>query len=113
MLYAVSVFEEYYEALKHSNTLRGSTLTENDILAKNHLGNVIPTKEIYDEMENIYYFNIYTSKGLEFVQEAFKSERCDYFPLELGEYRYDADYEEWKSKKEEFEELNGIWNFYS
>ena len=60
-------------------------------------------------MDDVFYFSVRTEKALEFMQQIFEDYDYDYPLKELGDYRYDKDFDEWRNKADEYQELDKKW----
>ncbi len=102
-------FDSYEEAREHLVEKAVENIGAYDLLAFTEDGKRILPIGIDKRIDDIFYLSIRTGKALEFMKQVFEDYEYDY-PLEkLGDYRYDKDFDDWRNKVDEYQDLDEKW----
>lgn len=107
------VFYTYEKARKYLVEKAVESIGTDDLLAFTEDGKRVPTIDIDDRMDDIYYLSIRTARALEFMRQVFEDYEYDYFLEKPGDYRYEKDFDDWRNKVDEYQELDEKWKVFS
>ena len=102
-------FDSYEEARKHLVEKAVENISTYDLAAFTGDGRRIFPIDIDERMDDIYYLSIRTVKALEFMRQVFEDYEYNYFLEKPGDYRYDMNFECWRNKVDEYQELDEKW----
>lgn len=102
-------FNTYEKARKHVVKKAVEDIVAHDLLAFTEDWQQVFPADIDERMDDVFYFSVRTEKALEFMQQVFEDYDYDYPLEELGDYRYDKDFDEWRNKANEYQELDEKW----
>lgn len=103
------IFDTYEEARKHLVEKAVESIGAHDLLALTEDGKKVPTIDIANQMDDIFYLSIRTKEALNFMRQVFEDYEYDYFLEKPGDYRYERDFDDWRNKVDEYQELDEKW----
>lgn len=106
-------FDSYEDARKYLVGKAVENIRAYDLIAFTDDGKRIFPIDIDERMDDVFYFTIRTEKALEFMKQIFDDYGYDYVLEKPGDYRYDKDFDIWRNKVDEYQELDEKWKILS